>query len=313
MDFEHKPVLFEECIENLDIKPDGVYVDGTLGGAGHSSAIYQKLGEKGMLIGLDQDGFALETSKKRLEDQNGKGSLIFANTNFVNIKSVCFENKIACVDGILLDLGVSSHQLDEAERGFSYNKDAPLDMRMDRRQKFTAETIVNEYSKEEIKKIIREFGEENWASRIAEFIVQRRDEKRIETTGELVEIIKAAIPSSARREGPHPAKRTFQALRIAVNDELGILSKAIEEGVNLLKPGGRFCIITFHSLEDRIVKNEFNKYINPCTCPSTFPVCVCGKKKLAESVHRKPIVPSVKELEENPRARSAKLRVLEKQ
>jgi 16S rRNA (cytosine1402-N4)-methyltransferase len=312
MEFEHKPVLFEECIENLDIKPDGVYVDGTLGGAGHSSRIYQELSEKGTLIGLDQDGFALETSKKRLEALNGKGSLIFANTNFVNIKSVCNENKIEWVDGILLDLGVSSHQLDEAERGFSYNKDAPLDMRMDRRQKFTAETIVNEFSKEEIKKIIREFGEENWASRIAEFIVQRRNEKRIETTGELVEIIKAAIPSSARREGPHPAKRTFQALRIAVNDELGILSKAIEDGVSLLKPGGRFLIITFHSLEDRIVKNEFNKYINPCTCPSNFPVCVCGKKKLAEAVTRKPIVPSKGELEANPRSRSAKLRVLKK-
>ena len=312
MEFEHKPVLFEECIENLDIKPDGVYVDGTLGGAGHSSRIYQELDEKGTLIGLDQDGFALETSKRRLEAQNGKGSLIFANTNFVNIKSVCYENKIEWVDGILLDLGVSSHQLDEAERGFSYNKDAPLDMRMDRRQKFTAETIVNEFSKEEIKKIIREFGEENWASRIAEFIVQRRNEKRIETTGELVEIIKAAIPSSARREGPHPAKRTFQALRIAVNDELGILSKVIEDGVSLLKPGGRFLVITFHSLEDRIVKNEFNKYINPCTCPSTFPVCVCGKKKLAESVTRKPIAPSKEELEVNPRSRSAKLRVLKK-
>lgn len=312
MEFEHKPVLFEECIENLDIKPDGVYVDGTLGGAGHSSRIYQELGEKGTLIGLDQDGFALETSKRRLEAQNGKGSLIFANTNFVNIKSVCVENKIEWVDGILLDLGVSSHQLDEAERGFSYNKDAPLDMRMDRRQKFTAETIVNEFSKEEIKKIIREFGEENWASRIAEFIIQRRNEKRIETTGELVEIIKAAIPSSARREGPHPAKRTFQALRIAVNDELGILSKVIEDGVSLLKPGGRFLIITFHSLEDRIVKNEFNKYINPCTCPSTFPVCVCGKKRLAESVTRKPIAPSEVELEVNPRSRSAKLRVLKK-
>ncbi|OPZ94203.1 MAG: Ribosomal RNA small subunit methyltransferase H [Firmicutes bacterium ADurb.Bin419] len=312
MEFEHKPVLFDECIENLNIKPDGIYVDGTLGGAGHSSGILKQLGEKGTLIGLDQDGFALETSKKRLEAQKGKSALIFENTNFVNIKSVCNENKIEGVDGILLDLGVSSHQLDEAERGFSYNKDAPLDMRMDRRQKLSADIIVNEYSKDEIKKIIREFGEENWASRIAEFIVKKRDEKRIETTGELVEIIKAAIPSSARREGPHPAKRTFQAFRIAVNDELGILSKVIEDGVSLLKPEGRFCIITFHSLEDRIVKNEFNKYINPCTCPSTFPICVCGKKKMAEWVHRKPIVSSLEELEVNPRARSAKLRVLRK-
>lgn len=312
MEFEHKPVLFEECIENLDIKPDGVYVDGTLGGAGHSSGIYKQLSEKGTLIGIDQDEFALNTSKGRLQAQNGKGSLIFANTNFINIKSVCDENKIEAVDGILLDLGVSSYQLDEGERGFSYNKDAPLDMRMDRRRNFTAETIVNEYSQDEIKKIIRDYGEEKWASRIAEFIVDRRKAKRIETTGELVEIIKAAIPSSARREGPHPAKRTFQALRIAVNDELGILSRAIEDGVSLLKPGGRFCIITFHSLEDRIVKTEFNKYINPCTCPASFPVCVCGKPKVAEAVHRKPIVPKDEELEVNPRARSAKLRVLKK-
>lgn len=312
MEFEHKPVLFEECIENLDIKPDGVYVDGTLGGAGHSSRIYQQLNEKGTLIGLDQDGFALETSKGRLQAQNGRGSLIFANTNFINIKSVCEENKIEAVDGVLLDLGVSSHQLDEGERGFSYNKDAPLDMRMDRRQDFTAQTIVNEYSKDEIKKIIRDFGEEKWASRIAEFIVGRRNEKKIETTGELVEIIKAAIPSSARREGPHPAKRTFQALRIAVNDELGILSKTIEEGIGLLKPGGRFCIITFHSLEDRIVKNEFNKYINPCTCPSSFPICICGKIKTAQAVHRKPITPTEEELEANPRSRSAKLRVIKR-
>ena len=312
MEFEHKPVLFDECIENLDIKPDGVYVDGTLGGAGHSIGIYERLGEKGTLIGIDQDEFALKTSKERLQAKNGKGSLIFANTNFINIKSVCNQNKIDAVDGILLDLGVSSHQLDEGERGFSYNKDATLDMRMDRRKKLTAETIVNEYSKDEIKRIIREFGEEKWASRIAEFIVDRRKVKRIETTGELVEIIKAAIPSSARREGPHPAKRTFQALRIAVNDELGILEKTIEDGVSLLKPGGRFCIITFHSLEDRIVKNEFNKYINPCTCPGSFPVCICGKQKIAEAVHRKPIVPKEKELEENPRSRSAKLRVLKK-
>jgi 16S rRNA (cytosine1402-N4)-methyltransferase len=312
MEFEHKPVLFEECIENLAIKPDGVYIDGTLGGAGHSSRIYQQLSEKGTLIGLDQDGFALETSKKRLQAQNGKGSLIFSNTNFINIRNVCDENKIEAVDGILLDLGVSSHQLDEGERGFSYNKDAPLDMRMDRRQDFTAETIVNEYSKDEIKKIIRDFGEEKWAARIAEFIVKRRNEKKIETTGELVEIIKAAIPSSARREGPHPAKRTFQSFRIAVNDELGILSRTIEDGVGLLKPGGRFCIITFHSLEDRIVKNEFNKHMNPCTCPSSFPVCVCGKVKTAQAVHRKPITPTEEELEANPRSRSAKLRVIEK-
>lgn len=312
MEFDHKPVLLEECIANLDIKPDGVYIDGTLGGAGHSSEILQRLGEGGALIGLDQDEFALETSRKRLTDSGEQARIILVNTNFKNMKEVCKEKNIESVDGILLDLGVSSHQLDEAERGFSYNKNAPLDMRMDRRQELNAKTLVNEYSREEIRDIIRDFGEERWASRIAEFIVEARKEKVIETTEELVDIIKAAVPSSARREGPHPAKRTFQALRIAVNDELGILSKTIDDGAELLKPGGRFCIITFHSLEDRIVKNEFNKKVNPCTCPGEFPVCVCGKKPSARNITRKPIVPSQKELNDNPRSRSAKLRVLEK-
>lgn len=312
MNFEHKPVLLPEVIENLDIKPDGIYIDGTLGGAGHSSEICKRLDEKGILVGLDQDEFALETSRKRLQELNIKPKTILENVNFKNIKKVCSSNNIDAVDGILLDLGVSSHQLDEAERGFSYNKDAPLDMRMDRRSEFSAETLVNEYSMEEIKNIIRDYSEEKWAARIAEFIVERRKKARIRTTGELVDIIMAAIPAAARREGPHPAKRTFQAIRIAVNDELGILKDTIADGVSVLKPGGRFLIITFHSLEDRIVKTEFLRYTNPCECPPEFPVCVCGKKPLAQLVTRKPLTASKEELENNPRSRSAKLRVLKK-
>ncbi|MCX7710934.1 MAG: 16S rRNA (cytosine(1402)-N(4))-methyltransferase RsmH [Clostridia bacterium] len=312
MDFKHRPVLLNECIENLNIRPDGTYLDGTLGGAGHSTEIYRKLGPKGALIGVDQDIFALETSQQRLKDLNGQARLVFENTNFIHMKDVCIKHEIEGLDGILLDLGVSSHQLDEGERGFSYQQDAPLDMRMDRRQAVDASVIVNEYDENQIKSLIRDYGEEKWAARIAEFIVKARSTKRIETTFELVDIIKAAIPSSARREGPHPAKRTFQAIRIAVNDELGILKKAIDDGVSLLKKGGRFCIITFHSLEDRIVKNEFANKVYPCTCPAKFPVCICGKKPEAVHVSRKPILPSNEELEENPRARSAKLRVIEK-
>ncbi len=311
MEFNHKPVLFEECIEGLDIKPDGIYVDGTLGGAGHSSEIYRRLGQNGTLIGIDQDEFAIETSRSRLLGQSS-AKLILVNDNFRNIADICSKLGIPAVDGILLDIGVSSHQLDEAERGFSYNKEAPLDMRMDKKQDITAETIVNEYEQEEITRIIRDYGEEKWAARIAQFIVKRRQEKRIITTTELVDVIKAAIPSSARRDGPHPAKRTFQAIRIKVNDELGALEQAIDNAVSVLKPGGRLCIITFHSLEDRIVKNAFNRKVNPCTCPPSFPVCVCGAKKQAEHVTRKPIIAKESELEENPRARSAKLRVIRK-
>ncbi|MDP4092726.1 MAG: 16S rRNA (cytosine(1402)-N(4))-methyltransferase RsmH [Bacillota bacterium] len=311
MEFNHKPVLLDECIENLNIKPNGIYVDGTLGGAGHSAEIYKRLGKDGTLIGIDQDEFALETSRKRLSGIS-QAKLILVNDNFRNIKNILGEIGIKSVDGILLDIGVSSHQLDEAERGFSYQKEAPLDMRMDKRNELTAETIVNEYSKDEIKRIIRDYGEENWAARIAEFIIERRKEKRISTTYELVDIIKAAIPSSARRDGPHPAKRTFQALRIAVNDELGALEQAVEDAVEVLHQGGRLCIITFHSLEDRIVKNSFSKKVNPCTCPSDFPVCVCGAVRQAINITRKPITPSEKELNENPRARSSKLRVIER-
>ena len=274
MEFKHKPVLLEECIENLNIKPGGIYVDGTLGGAGHSTEIYRKLGKEGLLVGIDQDAFALETSRERLRAMGGQAGLVLAKGNFRDMKEICREHGIDRVDGILLDLGVSSHQLDEGERGFSYQKDAPLDMRMDRQSKLTAAVIVNEYDEDDIKKIIRDYGEENWASRIAGFIARARKEKRIETTGQLVEIIKAAIPSPARREGPHPAKRTFQALRIAVNDELGALKQAAGDAVTLLKDGGRLCIITFHSLEDRIVKNEFQSREKPCTCPREFQVCV---------------------------------------
>jgi 16S rRNA (cytosine1402-N4)-methyltransferase len=312
MEFNHKPVLLWECMEHLNIRPDGTYIDCTLGGAGHSVEIFKTLNDNGSLIGIDQDLFAIETSRKRLEQVNNHAKLILANKNFKFLKDVCQENGIEGVDGILADLGVSSHQLDEAERGFSYQKDAPLDMRMDRTSPLNAEIIVNEYNEHQIKDIIRGYGEEKWASRIASFIVKARKDRRIGTTAELVDIIKAAIPSSARREGPHPAKRTFQALRIAVNNELEILSKTIDDAVSVLKPGGRLCIITFHSLEDRIVKTEFQKKARPCTCPSQFPVCVCGNKPQLKVLTRKPILPSQEEMEENPRARSAKLRVAEK-
>lgn len=312
MEFSHKPVLLDECLEGLKINPEGIYLDGTLGGAGHSSCIYKRLSKEGILIGLDQDIFALETSKKRLEDLKGEGRLIFANTNFRNMKKVCEENGLMGLDGILLDLGVSSHQLDEAERGFSYQHDAPLDMRMDRRQELTAEIVVNDYSEKQLIDIISGYGEDKWAVRIAKFIVDARKTARIITTGELVRIIKAAVPSGARKDGPHPAKRTFQAIRIEVNNELGILENTIEDGVSLLKKGGRFAIITFHSLEDRIVKNAFSKEVEPCTCPKSFPVCVCGKKPRAVNVTRKPIVAGSEELIQNPRSRSAKLRIIEK-
>lgn len=312
MEFKHKSVLLDECIEYLNINPEGVYIDGTIGGAGHSSEIYRRLNANGCLIGLDQDSFAVETSTKRLEELKTKASFKIVNTNFKYIKKTCEELGITEVDGILLDLGVSSHQLDEASRGFSYQNNAPLDMRMDRSSDLSAYQIVNDYSEEEIYYIIRDFGEEKWASRIAKFIVDARATKQIETTFDLVDIIKKAVPSSARRDGPHPAKRTFQAIRIAVNHELDILSNTIDDCVSLLKSGGRLCIISFHSLEDRIVKVQYSKFANPCTCPPSFPVCICGKETKAVLVNRKPIISKEKELEDNPRARSAKLRVLQK-
>ncbi len=312
MEFNHRAVLLDECINLLNIRPDGTYVDGTIGGAGHSGEIYRRLGSRGRLIGIDQDDFALDISKERLKAINGQAQMHFENSNFRNIRDICLGTGITGVDGILLDLGVSSHQLDEAERGFSYRKDAPLDMRMDRSADLNAGEIVNEYDEKKISAIIREYGEEKWAARIAAFIVKARSESRIESTGRLAEIIKAAIPSAARREGPHPAKRTFQALRIAVNDELGALRHAIGEAVSILKPGGRLCIITFHSLEDRIVKNEFHVREDPCICPGDFPVCVCGKKPELKVITRKPVIPSQEELQDNPRSRSAKLRAAER-
>ena len=310
MEFKHTSVLFEECIQGLAIKPDGIYVDGTLGGGGHSSGICEKLGENGTLIGIDRDRDALNAAEKRLMPY--KCRKYFVQSNYSDIKDVLGELAIEKIDGALLDLGVSSFQLDNPERGFSYMQDAPLDMRMSQDDDFTAYDVVNRYEGKELTEIIRKYGEERWASRIAEFIVKARKKQPIETTGELVNIIKAAIPAAARRDGPHPAKRTFQAIRIEVNDELGQLERAVDEFCDVLAPGGRLCIITFHSLEDRIVKEIINKRINPCTCPKEFPVCVCGKVGDIQKRSGKPILPSARELEENPRARSAKLRIAEK-
>ncbi|MCR4943823.1 MAG: 16S rRNA (cytosine(1402)-N(4))-methyltransferase RsmH [Clostridium sp.] len=309
MEFKHVSVLLNECLDNLDIKEDGIYVDCTLGGAGHSSHILKRLSEKGMLIGIDQDTDALKAAKERLKDYK---NVKFVHSNFYNIDSILEELQIEKVDGILMDLGVSSYQLDEGERGFSYMQDAPLDMRMNRDNDFSAYEVVNKYSVDELFRVIKDYGEEKFARRIANFIVERREEKPIETTLELVEIIKDAIPAKARREGPHPAKRTFQAIRIEVNSELKILNKAIEDGVGRLNKGGRMAIIAFHSLEDRIVKLKFRELADPCTCPKDFPICVCGKKPTVKLISRKAIEPTKEEVEENPRSRSAKLRVLER-
>ena len=309
MEFKHVSVLLNECLDALNIKDDGIYVDCTLGGAGHSSHLLQRLSKDGLLVGIDQDTDALKAAGERLKEYENKK---LVHNNFHNIDSILEELEIPKVDGILMDLGVSSYQLDEGERGFSYMKDAPLDMRMNRDREFSAYDVVNSYSMEDLWRIIRDYGEEKFAKRVAEFIVNRREEKPIETTLELVDIIKAAIPAKARREGPHPAKRTFQAIRIEVNGELEILNKAIEDGVNRLNKGGRMAIITFHSLEDRIVKLKFRELANPCTCPKEFPICVCGKKPLVKLISRKAIEPSKEEVEENPRSRSAKLRVIER-
>ncbi|GAA0075916.1 16S rRNA (cytosine(1402)-N(4))-methyltransferase RsmH [Clostridium sp. CTA-5] len=309
MEFKHVSVLLNECIDALDIKEDGIYVDCTLGGAGHSSHILKNLSKEGLLIGIDQDKDALKAAKERLKDFE---NVTYVHSNFYNIDSILENLEIPKVDGILMDLGVSSYQLDQGERGFSYMKDAPLDMRMNRDNDFSAYEIVNKYSEEKLYKIIKDYGEERFAKRIANFIVNRRIEKPIETTLELVDIIKAAIPAKARREGPHPAKRTFQAIRIEVNSELQILNKTIEDGVNRLNSGGRMAIITFHSLEDRIVKLKFRELQDPCTCPKEFPICVCGKKSSVKLISRKGIEPSKEEVEENPRSRSAKLRIIEK-
>ena len=309
MEFNHVSVLLNECLEGLTIKENGIYVDGTLGGAGHSSEILKRLSKEGRLIGIDQDTDALKAAKERLKDYS---NVTFVHSNFSNIENVLNNLNIDGVDGILMDLGVSSYQLDEGERGFSYMKDAPLDMRMNRENDFSAYNVVNEYSEEDLYRIIRDYGEEKFAKRIASFIVENRQEKNIETTLELVEIIKNAIPAKARREGPHPAKRTFQAIRIEVNSELSILNKTIEDGVEKLNKGGRMAIITFHSLEDRIVKNKFRDLAVSCRCPKEFPVCVCGEKAKVKIISRKAIEPTKEEVEINPRSRSAKLRVIEK-
>ena len=310
MEFKHVSVLKNECIEGLQIKSSGTYVDGTFGGGGHAMEVISRLNGNGRFIGIDQDQDAVENGRAKLEPYKEKAQLV--RDNFSNIISIMKDLHIVAVDGILLDIGVSSYQLDTGERGFSYMHDAELDMRMDQRNPMTAKRMIAEYSEKELANIIKDYGEERWATRIAQFIVAERKIKPIETTGELVEVIKKAVPKGARKDGPHPAKRTFQALRIAVNNELGILEQAIEDMAGLLAPGGRLCIITFHSLEDRIVKQTFHRLEHPCTCPPECPVCVCGKKPSIRVITRKPILPSDEELEFNPRARSAKLRILEK-
>lgn len=310
MDFHHVSVLLNECIEGLQIKQKGIYVDGTMGGAGHSKAICQKLGEYGRFIGIDQDLNAIKASKVKLENQCNQITLI--NDNFSHISSILKELEVNEINGMLLDLGVSSHQLDEPSRGFSYMHNADLDMRMNQNQSFTAKEIINSYSEKQLETIIKNYGEERWAKRIAGFIIEERKQKPIETTYELVDIIKKAIPAGARKDGPHPAKRTFQAIRIEVNGELEILKQSIIDIVDVLAPKGRLCIITFHSLEDRIVKQTFRNLENPCTCPPEFPICICEKKGQAKVITRKPILPSEEEIKNNPRSRSAKLRILEK-
>jgi len=310
VEFKHVSVLKNECIEGLQIKSSGTYVDGTFGGGGNAMEIISRLNGNGRFAGIDQDQDAVENGRAKLEPYKEKAQLV--RDNFSNIISIMKDLHIVSVDGILLDIGVSSYQLDTGERGFSYMHDAELDMRMDQRNPMTAKRMIAEYSEKELADIIKDYGEERWATRIAQFIVAERKIKPIETTGELVEVIKKAVPKGARKDGPHPAKRTFQALRIAVNNELGILEQAIEDMAGLLAPGGRLCIITFHSLEDRIVKQTFHRLEHPCTCPPEFPVCVCGKKPTIRVITRKPILPSEEELEFNPRARSAKLRILEK-
>ncbi len=308
-EFKHKSVLLDETIEGLGIKPDGIYVDGTLGGGGHSYHICRNLSKQGRLIGIDQDDAAIEAATVRLQEFADRVTIV--RSNYCNMKNVLQDLGIGKVDGIVLDLGVSSYQLDTVERGFSYKYDTDLDMRMDRRQTLTAKDIVNNYSEKELFRIFRDYGEEQFSQNIAKHIVKNRQEKEIQTTFELNEIIKAAIPAKMRTNG-HPSKRVFQAIRIECNKELDVLRDTMDTMVELLNPGGRLSIITFHSLEDRIVKSAYRKYENPCTCPPEFPVCVCGKKPLGKSVSRKPILPSKEELEVNSRSKSAKLRVFEK-
>lgn len=310
MEFIHKSVLLEETIEQLQIKPDGIYVDGTLGGAGHAYAVCSRLSEKGRFIGIDQDGDAIEAGTKRLQPFEDRVTII--RDNYCNMKKRLEELDIPSVDGILLDLGVSSFQLDTVDRGFTYRENAPLDMRMDQRQTKTAKDIVNEYTEEELYHMIRDYGEDSFAKNIAKHIVQQRAVKPIETTEELNAVIRAAIPAKVRRLGGHPSKKTFQAIRIELNRELEVLKDSLDDMIDCLNPSGRLCVITFHSLEDRIVKNIFRKNENPCTCPPDFPVCICGKKSKGTVITRKPIVPKETELNENSRSKSSKLRVFEK-
>ena len=311
MEFVHKSVLLDECIEGLNIKPNGIYVDGTLGGAGHSYHICEKLSDGGRLIGIDQDEDAICAATKRLEKHRDKVTIV--RDNYCNIKKVLNDLNIQKVDGILLDIGVSSYQLDTSERGFTYKEeDAPLDMRMDQRMTMTAEDIVNDYSEMELFRVIRDYGEDKFAKNIAKHIVNARKESRITTTGQLTEIIKAAIPMKFRATGGHPAKKTFQAIRIELNRELEVLENSIDDMIELLNDEGRLCIITFHSLEDRIVKNRFRDNVNTCTCPPEFPVCVCGNLPKGKIITNKPIVPSDKELSENKRSKSSKLRIFQR-
>lgn len=309
MEFKHKSVLLNETIDGLNIKPDGIYVDGTLGGGGHAYEVCRRLGEKGSIIGIDQDAAAIEAASARLKDFGEKVTIV--RNNYCDMKSKLHELGIDKVDGIVLDLGVSSYQLDTAERGFSYREDAPLDMRMDTRQKMTARDIVNDYTEADLYRVIRDYGEDKFAKNIAKHIVQARAVKPVETTAELSEIIRASIPMKFQKKSGHPAKRTFQAIRIELNRELDVLRDSLDDMIDLLNPGGRLCIITFHSLEDRIVKSAFRKNENPCTCPPDFPVCVCGKKSKGSIITKKPILPSEEELEYNSRSKSAKLRIFE--
>ncbi len=310
MAFKHTSVLLEETIEGLNIRPEGIYVDGTLGGGGHSREIAKRLGENGRLIGIDQDEAAIKAAGERLSVFGDR--VLMVRSNYCNTKEILSQMGITGIDGMLLDLGVSSYQLDTRERGFSYRFDTPLDMRMDTRQSLTAKKIVNEYEEMELFRIIRDYGEDKFAKNIAKHIVLARQKKPIETTEELNQIIKAAIPAKMRAEGGHPSKRTFQAIRIECNRELEVLKDSLEELIDLLKPGGRLCIITFHSLEDRIVKTAFRQAANPCTCPPGFPVCVCGKVSKGKVITGKPILPGKEELESNARSKSAKLRIFEK-
>ena len=300
MEFKHKSVLLNETIDGLNIKPDGIYVDGTLGGGGHAYEVCRRLGEKGSIVGIDQDAAAIEAASARLKDFGEKVTIV--RSNYCDMKSKLHELGIDKVDGIVLDLGVSSYQLDTAERGFSYREDAPLDMRMDTRQKMTARDIVNDYTEADLYRVIRDYGEDKFAKNIAKHIVQARAVKPVETTAELSEIIRASIPMKFQKKSGHPAKRTFQAIRIELNRELDVLRDSLDDMIDLLNPGGRLCIITFHSLEDRIVKSAFRKNENPCTCPPDFPVCVCGKKSKGSIITKKPILPSEEELEYNSRS-----------